>query len=264
MTETRRQPRALGVLLCYNDADILADAIEALASNRHDIVVWDHGSDDGTAEVLDRFGGCLRERRFIERSFDFYNLYEAMSENLLNNHVRDYDWISWPDQDEILEGPNRTRSYYEFVTDVFNSDYDWVQFNNLNYWFTDRDDTSILSPVRRIRHYSIFPDCAPRIRAWRASSTNIRHFNHNPPGGARFPVNFNLRHYSMRSPAQMERRLTKDRADLKRGGSNFHYANMNDRREKLRISADLLHADSDAMELDLTPKFDWRSIYGYS
>jgi hypothetical protein len=264
MTGTCRQPRALGVLLCYNDADILADAIQALTANGHDIVVWDHGSDDGTAEVLDRFRSCFRERRFIDRSFDFYNLYEAMSENLMNNYLRDYDWISWPDQDEILEGPDRTKSYYEFVTDVYNSEFDWVQFNNMNYWFTDLDDKEIVSPVRRIRHYSIFPDCAPRIRAWRASSTNSRHFNHNPPIGARFPVNFNLRHYSMRSAEQMERRLTKDRADLKRGGLNFHYANMNDCRDNLKISAELLHADNDATELNLTPKFDWRSIYGHA
>jgi hypothetical protein len=264
MIATCRQPRALGVLLCYNDADLLADAIHALTANKHDMVVWDHGSDDGTAEVLDRFDGCFRERKFIDRSFDFYSLYEAMSENLINNHIHDYDWISWPDQDEILEGPNRTKSYYDFITDVVNSEFDWVQFNNINYWFTELDDKDIVSPVQRIRHYSIFADCAPRIRAWRACSTNSRHFNHNPPIGERFPVNFNLRHYSMRSQEQMERRLVKDRAGLKKGGANYHYDNMAGRREILRIRPELLHVDSDAAELDLTPKFDWRTVYGYS
>jgi hypothetical protein len=36
------------------------------------------------------------------------------------------------------------------------------------------------------------------------------------------------------------------------------------RREILRIRPELLHVDSDAAELDLTPKFDWRTVYGYS
>jgi glycosyltransferase involved in cell wall biosynthesis len=264
MTAVSKQPRALGVLLCYNDADMLGDAIEALAANRHDIVVWDHGSDDGTAAVLDRFSGSILERRFVERSFDFYRLYEAMSEHLIGNYVRDYDWISWPDQDEILEGPDRTKSYYDFVVDVFNSEYDWVQFNNINYWFTSLDDSGVVSPVQRIRHYSIFPDCAPRIRAWRAASTNSRHFNHNPPLGERFPTNFNLRHYPMRSAEQMERRLTKDRAGLKRGASNYHYVNMSNARDNLNIPAELLHVDRDGEEIDLAPKFNWRSLYGYS
>ena len=42
--------KLLGVLLCYNDADILEDAILHLLEHNHDLVVWDHGSDDGTAE----------------------------------------------------------------------------------------------------------------------------------------------------------------------------------------------------------------------
>ena len=35
------KPKALGVLLCYNDADILPDTIESLLANNHDLLVWD-------------------------------------------------------------------------------------------------------------------------------------------------------------------------------------------------------------------------------
>lgn len=51
----RKKPRALGVLLCYNDADILEDQIEYLLSQNHDLIVWDHGSDDGATEILDKY-----------------------------------------------------------------------------------------------------------------------------------------------------------------------------------------------------------------
>ena len=106
-----------------------------------------------------------------------------MSRHLIENYVRQYDWISWPDQDEFLEGPSRSRTYYDSLVEVSDSDCDWIEFNNVTYWFTVADDPSVASAPGRIRHYSLFPDCAPRIRSWRASATNIRIFNHNPPDG---------------------------------------------------------------------------------
>src|SRR5271170_3372293 len=108
--KTVPMPKALGVLLCYNDADILPDAIESLLNNNHELLVWDHGSDDGTAGVLDRYASHIVGREFIPREFDFYEMYERMSKHLRKNYRRRYDWISWPDQDEILEGPARDKS----------------------------------------------------------------------------------------------------------------------------------------------------------
>ena len=256
------QPKALGVLLCYNDADILADSIEALLENKHDLIVWDHGSDDGTAELLDKYSAHFRERKFIPRSFDFYRLYEVMSSHLLRNYCSEYDWISWPDQDEILEGPARDRSYFDYIAEVVDSEFDWVQFRNFNFWFTSEDDPALLSPSRRIRHYCLFPDCAPRIRAWRASAMNIRHFNHNPPQGLKYPVEFNLRHYPMRSELLMMRRLCKDRGDIQQGGANYHYNNMKKNVETLFIPPGCLHFDDGKSELNPEVIFNWRSIYG--
>lgn len=255
-------PRCLGVLLCYNDADVLADNIEYLLTNRHEIIAWDHGSDDGTAQVLDRYNDSLLERKFLPRDFDFYRLYETMSVHLLRNYVPKYDWISWPDQDEFLEGPDRSRSYYEWIAEVCRSPYSYVQFNNFNFWFTEKDDPSVASPTARIRHYSLFGDCHPRLRAWKAGATNIRHFNSNPPRGEKYPTNFNLRHYPMRSRAQMLRRLNKDRADIQRGAVNIHYNNMKTQEERLLLRPEQLHYDDGKAELNHAVIFNWRELYG--
>jgi len=254
--------RMLGVLLCYNDGDLLPDAIEYLLNQEHHLVVWDHGSTDGTAEVISSFKSHLLEVRNVPREFDFYELYPAMSRHLIENYVPSYDWVSWPDQDEILEGPARTKSYRAWVEDVHDSPFNWVRFNNFNYWLTDRDQETVKSPLARIRHYSLFQDCAPRIRAWRASATNTRVFNHNPPAGLQWPVLFNLRHYSMRTREQMMGRLLRDRAGLRRGDSNYHYDNMKLNVERLAIPAEKLHYDDGQNELNPLPIFDWRSIYG--
>jgi glycosyltransferase involved in cell wall biosynthesis len=253
--------RLLGVLLCYNDGDIVEDAVRYLREQDHELVVWDHGSTDETPQILRRLKGELVELTTVPRSVDFYQMYPRMSEHLLQEYVPRYDWISWPDQDEFLEGPDRQRSYRAWVEEVAGSPYDWAQFNNFNFWWTAADDNSVARAVDRVRHYALFPDCGPRIRCWRASSTNVREFNHNPPLGERYPRLFNLRHYPMRSEAQMRRRLEIDRAGLRRGPSNYHYENMASWPERLVIPPDKLHFDGGG-ELDPTPVFDWRTIYG--
>jgi len=255
------KPRLLAVLLCYNDADILDDVINYYLENNHDIIAWDHGSDDETPRILDKYNTILVERKFIPREFDFYNLYPEMSRNLIANHIGRYDWISWPDQDEILEGPRRDKSYYLYVIDLINSPYNWIQFNNFNFWVTTEDDPAIQSPVKRIRHYCLFPDCGPRIRAWRASETNIRKFNHNPVRGDGYPELFNLKHYGARTYEQLDRRIFKDRANLQKSGMNFHYNTMKQEIGRTRIDAQQLHVDDGVSELNTTVIFDWKELY---
>jgi len=256
------RPKLLGVLLCYNDGDLVEDAVAHLRGQGHELVVWDHGSTDETPQVLRRLEGELIELTTVPREFDFYALYQAMSQHLLDNYVERYDWVSWPDQDEFLEGPDRTRPYADWLEELVGSPYDWVRFNNFNYWWTSADDPSIASAPARVRHYCLWPDCGPRIRAWRASATNKREFNHNAPLGEQYPRNFNLRHYPMRSLGQMQRRLEVDRAGLRRGGSNYHYENMSSWPERLTIPPEMLHFDDGVSELDSSVVFDWRSIYG--
>lgn len=255
--------RKLGVLLCYNDGDLLEDSIRYLLEQDHHLIVWDHGSTDQTSAVIQRFLSELIETRSVPREFDFYDLYPEMSRHLVESYTSQYDWISWPDQDEFLEGPSRSASYQESLLEVFQSSCNWIQFNNFNFWYTTADKPEIQSPIERIRHYSIFPDCAPRIRSWRSSATNLREFNHNPPLGAAWPYRFNLRHYPMRSPEQMQARLLRDRAGLLRGGSNYHYENMRLHLDRLEIKPEQLHYDDGKSELNSEALFNWRSIYGF-
>jgi glycosyltransferase involved in cell wall biosynthesis len=252
----------LGILLCYNDGDLLEESLTYLLEQNHDVIAWDHGSTDETPEVLGRFRADLREVRRIPREFDFYELYPAMSRHLIENYVDEYDWISWPDQDEFLEGPARDRPYCEYVVEAHDSDVDWIEFRNFNFWWTDDDDPTIAETTRRVRHYALRPDSPPRIRSWRAGVTNIRHFNHNPLDGTRSKRLFNLRHYPMRSRAQMRARVLRDRAGLRRGRLNFHYENMRRRLDSLQIPAAALHIDDSVGELDPEPIFDWGQIYG--
>ena len=253
---------ALGILLCYNDGDFLAENIEYLLSQNHHIVAWDHGSNDDTSMVLDRYQSHLLERRYVPRDVDFYVLYPLMSRHLIKEYIKAYDVISWPDQDEILEGPFRDKSYYEYLVEFYHSPYTWLRFNNMNFWHSENDGDTIKT-IDRVKYYSLFSNCAPRIRAWKARVTNIREFNHNPLAeGMECPIWFNLRHYPFRTAEQMKRRIEVDRADLQRGGANYHYNAMKTKHElieKFNPSKEL-HFD-DGKELNRKPVFDWRKIY---
>jgi len=185
--ETLSRPRLLGVLLCYNDGDLLEDSIRYLLEQNHHVIAWDHGSTDETGEVIRRFGHELLETRFVPREFDFYELYPAMSRHLLEHYVASYDWISWPDQDEFLEGPSRSVSYCESIQEPFDSNCNWIEFRNYNYWFTSADDVGIKSRppgsgtthfFPTVRHGSV-PGALPRLTF--ASSIIIpRWENHGP------------------------------------------------------------------------------------
>jgi hypothetical protein len=254
--------RFLGVLLCYNDGDMLSEAIDHLLENDHEIVVWNHGSSDETASILERRRGDLLEVTDISRAVDFYDLYPLMSKHLLARYVRHYDWISWPDQDEILEAPSRANPYRALLDQAVESRHSWIEFRDFVYWFTSRDDPAIASPSRRIRHYALARHGAPKIRSWRASATNIRWFNHNKAEGSRYPALGNLRHYPMRSAAQMQRRVSIDRAGLQRGPVNSHYEHMRTVLPGLALAAEELHYDDGVSDLDERMTFDWSRIYG--
>jgi glycosyltransferase involved in cell wall biosynthesis len=256
--------RMLGVMLCYNDADVLSEALDTMLAQGHDVIAWDHGSTDSTPDILASYRSSLVESRRLSREFDFYKLYPAMSQHLMAHYVHRYDWISWPDQDEFLEGPDRSRSYREWVEIVCRSGFDWVQFVNCNFWLTSADDPAEVKTVNRVRHYAPRLDCVARNRAWRASATNERHFNHNPPLGRRWPFLFKLRHYPMRTLTQLNRRINIDRAGIRKGHNNYHYENMARWPSRLNIEPRQLYFDDGKAELSVTPIFDWRTIYGSS
>ncbi|MCG3135008.1 MAG: hypothetical protein HMLKMBBP_02501 [Planctomycetes bacterium] len=250
----------LAVLLCYNDDDMLAPVIAHLAANRHDVVVWNHGSEDRTGEIaLAHLGRGVVEYQAIDRAeVPFKALYETCSRYLAAEYAGRYEWLSWPDQDEILEGPDLARPYHEHVAEALAAGIDWVEFDNFVFWFTDEDDAAEPDPVKRIRRYNLYV-CPPRIRAWRFSRTNVRRLgNSNPIEGTKSPVNWPLRHYPMRSAAQARRRAEHDRNQpgFQFSDKNWHYERFRDDASSVLVPAAKLHRfDGRTLSRDVTFEF---------
>jgi hypothetical protein len=257
----RGPTRFLGMLLCYNDADILGPVIDHLAANRHDVVVWNHGSEDDTEQVArSRLSRGVVEYQDISREdVPFKDLYGVAARYLTSTYGGLYDWLSWPDQDEILEGPDLARPYHEQVTEALASGVDWVEFDNFVFWFTDEDDASVADPVQRVRRYNLSPAASPRVRAWRFALTNERRLgNSNPIEGRKAAANWPLRHYPMRSRSQAQRRARHDRnrEGFQSGDKNWHYERFREDEETMLVPAAKLHRfDGRTLSRDITHTF---------
>src|SRR5262249_27166987 len=162
-------------------------------------------------------------QRLDREEVPFSTLYSVAARYLVSTYGGCYDWLSWPDQDEVLEGPDLARPYHEQVTELLAAGGDWVEFDNFVFWFTAEDDASVAPPTRRVRHYTLSPPASPRVRAWRFALTNERRLgNSNPIEGRKAPVNWPLRHYPMRSVEQARRRAFHDRNQ-----AGFQFADKN-------------------------------------
>ncbi len=253
--------RFLALLLCYNDDDMLAPVIEHLVANRHDVVVLNHGSEDRTEEIaLAYVGRGVIDYQWLNRDeVPFKGLYATAGRYVVATYGDRYDWLSWPDQDEILEGPDLARPYHEQVSDVLAAGHDWIEFLNFVFWYTEADDPAVVDPVARLRHYSLYRSASPRIRGWRMGCTNERKMgNANPPLGLQSPLRFPLRHYPMRSAVQARRRATHDRNQpgFQRGDKNWHYQRFREAEESLRVPAEKLHRfDGTALDPEVVWEF---------
>ena len=287
--------RCLAVLLFHNDEDLVDDQIEHWLRNNHDIVIFNHNSTDATTSIIDEYYSKKGEYGILrvytlggDIPFKNNQVFEEISHILMGrplghstyrdhiqvsdtvcsfNYSRHYDWISFPESDEFLEGPDRSKSYYEHLLDVHASSYKFMRFANVVFWFTSADDMSIKSPRKRMKHYAYKSkeDCGIRIYAWRGALTNIRWFGHNLPerccDSDGYPTDFITCHYEMRSEAQMKAKLV-DRKNVSISGQNCHYDVMASRIAdgSLFIPPNMLHYD-DGGELSLVSDFDWDTIY---
>ena len=283
--------KCLSVLLFHNDEDLVEDQINYYKNlNKQDLIVFNHNSTDSTAEIINKYKNdilCIYTLS-DKISFKYNKVHEIIYKILLGRNDKGfapeeiqmsnqkyknfkysdhYDWISFPESDEFLEGPNRQFTYYEHLGNLHKQKHiNKIKFDNIIYWFTEKDDLSIFSPVKRIKYYSYKKKCGIRVYAWRGSKTIIRrfgHFNKNLDNPNEF-VRWKTRHYEMRSKEQFKKKIN-DRVNITRGIGNHHYRilydNFYNNKNYGIISSNELHYDNGIDEIKMEKKYDWSKIY---
>ncbi len=80
------------VIVCRNEADIIAQTLESLKGLTDDIIVYDSGSSDGTREIVQRTGARLIEGQWLGY---------GPTKKLATSFAK-YDWVLSLDADETV------------------------------------------------------------------------------------------------------------------------------------------------------------------
>lgn len=289
----------LAVLLFHNDEDLVADQIKYYKyDNKHDLIVFNHNSSDNTSNELQKYKDdilCIYDMS-SKISFKDEEVHDTIykiiqgnqdinkSEIKLSNSngynldiIKNYEWISFPESDEFLEGPDRKKSYYNYLCDINNTKINYIYFRTYTYWFTEKDNINENSPVQRIKYYCINNpgdtslddepskngNSASKLYTWRACANINTHFGHALCKVPNEMQIWNTRHYEIRSKDHLIKKL-KDRCES--GITHHHTVIMNQKLsngEFYNLQSCELYYDDGINDLNTNEKFNWNKVYEY-
>jgi glycosyltransferase involved in cell wall biosynthesis len=254
------------MMTVHNEADIVGQVIEHLISQGIELVVLDNGSTDGSYEIIQHHigKGILSVNRMETEYFETESIFGT-----LHAMVTQYspDWMLLTASDEFLESPYRGLTLKGAIQLEGERGHNMIQFNNFEFYPTEKDHNSQESDVRkRLRYYSWHDDY--QFRCWRMypGMTAFGTHGHDDklPDGIPTKVSpnkFILRRYRIRSYEHGLRKIFRDRIPRfspkeRAKGWHVHYDNIRtDRKYFVIDSARLTRYDEDG-NWNLTKTFD--------
>ena len=225
--------KIIGMIPVYNESDIVGYVVDHLVSQGIELVILDNGSTDGSYEIcMHRRGrGVVSIARLETKRFDFDLMIETLNQMALREKPK---WILLSAADEFLESPYPGLTLSDSIKLEDSKGFNLIQFNNFEFWPTDKDCESAEPDVRkRIKYYTWNDDM--QFRCWRAYpgtkvSGSTGHYPEFPKYvKARIPrEKYVLRHYRIRSYRQGLRKIFSERLprydeEERSRGLNVHY-----------------------------------------
>ena len=226
--------KLVAVSIVKNEADVIEAFVRHARAWVDHHLVFDHDSTDGTREIL---GKLLAEGIPLTVFTDdaLGNLQQARSNHLTRFAVTEWgaDWVLPLDADEFLTGPDR-KTLEACLAGFTATGPATVPL--LNYYPTRSDNASEKNPVIRLTHckagniQKIMVPAAlamdPTVLAGKGSHAMYRDGRALPE--QRLPAEFQLAHFSLRSPGQQAMRIAlAELQKLSRGqahaGLDVHY-----------------------------------------
>jgi len=258
------------MMFVYNEADIIEQLIDHMASQRIPLVVIDNGSTDGTYEILKRYVGSeiLELDRMITDKWYLARMLQTLYDRA---RVFKPDWMLRLDADEFLESPYKEATLCESIEREHDAGYNLIQFDDFEFWPTDEDDPSVRDVRKRIRHYS-WNDCYQFI-AWRNYDgvdiwTSGGHLPIFPKGTkvSLGPTRYVLRHYEIRGYEHGLRKVRERLArysedDMRRWNLEKEYLRFGQERSTYIIPAEKLNRYEETGQWKVYRKFDGHRGY---
>ncbi|CAN5506037.1 hypothetical protein BH23ACT3_BH23ACT3_01460 [soil metagenome] len=228
----------LAVMTAYNEADIIAAAIDDLHAQGVEVHVIDNWSDDATAAIAEeRIGrGVTAVERFpVDGPTGHYDSRGLLRRVEQISHEGSADWFIKHDVDEVRRSPWRQLTLREAIYVVDRAGYDCIDFTVAEFRPVGDDFESGTDHVRHFRHFEWGRNLGhfAQVKAWKPGSRSVDLVT---SGGHRaelsgmrvHPYKFLLQHYPIRSQTQGERKIFQDRrarldpGEIKRGW-HMHY-----------------------------------------
>jgi glycosyltransferase involved in cell wall biosynthesis len=207
---------ATAFICCFNESDILWWTLRHLQEQGIGVHIVDNWSSDGSAEIAHDFKLQGYERFPAEGPSKYYSwrlLLQRVEELAYQSKA---DWIISHDADEIRRSSRAGESLLDGLARVDRGGYTAVNFQV--YHFMPVDDLYVGDPERHFRYYTTgHGDCQMRqVKAWKRTDVKV---DLASTGGhfARFPrvlvspEFFVLKHYPLRTSAQAERKVLRER-----------------------------------------------------
>jgi len=225
--------KIVGMIPVYNESDIIASNIEHLVSQGISLVILDNGSTDGSYEICSSYvgKGVISLEKLVTERFEVGSLLESLYKITLTHKP---NWVLLSDADVFLESPYPKLTLEEAIKSEDLKGYNLIQFNNFEFWPTEKDRGESECDVRkRLKYYTWNDDL--QFRCWKVYpgielSSGGGHYP-DLPSNVKIsicPTKYVLRHYKVRSFEHGLRKIFDERlprySEMERGkGWHLHY-----------------------------------------
>lgn len=210
--------KIVGMLSTYNEEDFVEEVIEHLLDQGLELVILDNGSSDNTFEICKKFQnqGVLKLVQFKSSTYQWAIILIKLYDMALRESP---DWVIRSDSDELLESGRNNLTLKDAIVEVDSQGFNLIQFDEFNFFMTDKDNENSNSVKKRMTYYSWVSEFM--YRCWKYSP-GIRvedqggHIPVFPPDQKYkiFTRNFVIRHYNIRSKEQAEQKVMQRRARI--------------------------------------------------
>jgi len=257
--------RIVGMIPVYNELDIIEQIILHLIKEGIHLVILDSSTDGSFKKCSKYLGkGVLSIEKFPNKEFELQLILQKLYKLALKQNP---DWILLNDADEFVESPYDGLTLKESIELEDHKGYNLIQFNNFEFWPTEKDQDSAEKDIRkRFKYYTWNDDY--RFRAWKVYPGTVIHTTagHYP----KFPVDidykvspnkFILRHYKFRSYEHglkkvFDERLQRYSQKEFKKGWHIHYAKFGKDKKYFVIDSSKLSEYKENGDWNLARTFD--------
>ena len=259
--------KIVGMIPVYNESDIIGSVLNHLLSQGIELVLLDNGSTDGSYEICSQYigRGVLSLQRLVTERFEFDLMVQKLYQMALDEKA---DWILLNAADEFLESPYPDLTLRKSIISDDHMGCNLIQFNNFEFWPTERDYQSTESDVRkRIKYYTWNDDMQFRCWKFYPGIKVTETTGHYPefPRNVKIKIphkKYVLRHYRIRSYEHGLRKVFSERLPRydesdKRKGLSVQYDKFGTDLAYFVINSGNLNRYNDDGKWSLRKTFDW-------